>query len=154
MMHAHHARINQSSYTAVTSVAKRTASIATHHQCIPACACSEAICICSSESAVCCYAAADGVQYMKDLCITLCCFLQAYPSGAQLLLQGQASLVTQLTSLHDDLVPQMARAVTSASQHSQPQAAHVSTCTRVQSGVSVPIPCTRNAASRVSYPTF
>ncbi|KAL0032304.1 hypothetical protein WJX79_003738 [Trebouxia sp. C0005] len=67
----------------------------------------------------------DGVQYMKDLCITLCCFLQAYPSGAQLLLQGQASLVTQLTSLHDDLVPQMARAVTSASQHSQPQAAHV-----------------------------
>ncbi|DBB14005.1 TPA: hypothetical protein ACH3X3_000976 [Trebouxia sp. C0006] len=67
----------------------------------------------------------DGVQYMRDLCMTLCYFLQAYPSGAQLLLQGQASMVTQLTSLHDDLVPQMARAVTSASQHSQLQAAQV-----------------------------
>ena len=68
---------------------------------------------------------------MRDLCMTLCYFLQAYPSGAQLLLQGQASMVTQLTSLHDDLVPQMARAVTSASQHSQLQAAQVSTCTRM-----------------------
>lgn len=65
----------------------------------------------------------DGVQYMRDLCMTLCYFLQAYPSGAQLLLQGQASMVSQLTSLHDDLVPQMARAVTCASQHTQSPAA-------------------------------
>ncbi len=68
--------------------------------------------------------------------MTLCYFLQAYPSGAQLLLQGQASIVTQLTSLHDDLVPQMARAVTSASQHNQRQAAQVSTCTCMQSWAS------------------
>ncbi len=111
-------------------------SIATQHQCIPACACPEAARICGSESAVCRYAAADGVQYMRDLCMTLCYFLQAYPSGAQLLLQGQASIVTQLTSLHDDLVPQMARAVTSASQHNQRQAAQVSTCTCMQSWAS------------------
>lgn len=86
--------------------------------------------------------------------MTLCYFLQAYPSGAQLLLQGQASMVTQLTSLHDDLVPQMARAVTSASQHSQLQAAQVSTCTRMRSWASFLIPCTGNAASGISYPTF
>jgi len=68
--------------------------------------------------------------------MTLCYFLQAYPSGAQLLLQGQAGIVMQLTSLHDDLVPQMARAVTSASQHNQRQAAQVSTCTCMQSWAS------------------
>ena len=102
-----------------------------HSQYTSACARPEAVCICSSEWARPCYAAADGVQYMRDLCMTLCYFLQAYPSGAQLLLQGQASMVSQLTSLHDDLVPQMARAVTSASQHTQSPAAQVSTCIRI-----------------------
>ncbi len=86
--------------------------------------------------------------------MTLCYFLQAYPSGAQLLLQGQAGIVTQLASLHDDLVPQMARVVTSASQHSQPQAAQVSTCTRMPSWASLVIACTCNAATGMSYPKF
>ncbi len=125
-----------------------------HSQYTSACACPEAVCICSSESAGSCYAAADGVQYLRDLCMTLCYFLQAYPSGAQLLLQGQAGIVMQLTSLHDDLVPQMARAVTSASQNSQPQAAQVSTCTRMGLWASLLIPCTCNAAPEMSYPAF
>ena len=63
------------------------------------------------------------------MCLTLCYFLQAYPSGSQLLLQGQAGLVTQLTSLHDDLIPQMTRAVTSASHPSQATASLVSPLT-------------------------
>lgn len=67
----------------------------------------------------------DGVQYLRDICMTLCYFLQAYPSGAQLLLQGQAGLVTQLTSLHDDLIPQMARALASTAPHNQPQTLQV-----------------------------
>ena len=67
---------------------------------------------------------ADGIEYMRDMCMTLCYFLQAYPSGAQLLLQGQAGIVTQLTSLHDDLMPQITKAVAAASQH-QPHASQV-----------------------------
>lgn len=51
------------------------------------------------------------MQYLRDTCITLCCFLQAYPSGAQVLMQGQAGMVTQLTSLHNDLLPSLNRAV-------------------------------------------
>lgn len=69
--------------------------------------------------------AADGVQYLRDMCLTLCCFLQAYPSGAQLLLQTQAAMVTHLTSLHDDLIPQIAKCVTAAAQHQQSQAPQV-----------------------------
>lgn len=69
--------------------------------------------------------AADGVQYLRDMCITLCYFLQAYPSGSQLLLQGQASIITHLTTLHDDLIPQVAKCGTAASQHQQSQAEQV-----------------------------
>lgn len=60
---------------------------------------------------------ADGVQYLRDMCITLCYFLQAYPSGSQLLLQGQASIITHLTTLHDDLIPQVAKCGTAAAKH-------------------------------------
>ena len=70
--------------------------------------------------------AADGVQYLRDLCMTLCYFLQAYPSGAQLLLQGQVGIVTQLTSLYDDLIPQAHKAISSAVPHNKPQAVQVS----------------------------
>lgn len=70
--------------------------------------------------------AADGVQYLRDLCMTLCYFLQAYPSGAQLLLQGQAGIVTQLTSLYDDLIPQAHKAISAAVPHNKPQAVQVS----------------------------
>lgn len=69
--------------------------------------------------------AADGVQYLRDMCITLCYFLQAYPSGSQLLLQGQASIVTHLTTLHDDLIPQVAKCGAAALQHQQSQAEQV-----------------------------
>ena len=68
---------------------------------------------------------ADGVQYLRDTCLTLCYFLEAYPSGSQLLQQGQAGLITQLTSLHDDLVPQINKAATAASYHQKAQAAQV-----------------------------
>ncbi|KAL3132505.1 hypothetical protein ABBQ32_009050 [Trebouxia sp. C0010 RCD-2024] len=64
----------------------------------------------------------DGVQYLRDMCITLCYFLQAYPSGSQLLLQGQATIITHLTSLHDDLIPRLAKCGTAAAQHHRPKA--------------------------------
>ena len=69
--------------------------------------------------------AADGVQYLRDMCITLCYFLQAYPSGSQLLLQGQAGIITHLTTLHDDLIPQIAKCGTAASQHQKSKAEQV-----------------------------
>lgn len=65
--------------------------------------------------------AADGVQYMRDTCMTLCYFLQAYPPGSQLLLQGHPTIITHLTGLHDDLIPQMAKSVTAAGQDQHPQ---------------------------------
>ena len=67
---------------------------------------------------------ADGMQYLRDTCLTLCCFLQAYPSGAQLLSQGQAGMVTQLSSLHDDLLPTLIKAVASAKQQPLAQQVH------------------------------
>ena len=70
------------------------------------------------------FAAADGAQYLRDTCITLCYFLQAYPPGSQLLLQGHP-IITHLTMLHDDLIPQMAKSVTAAAQHHHPQAPQV-----------------------------
>ena len=72
--------------------------------------------------------AADGAQYMRDLGMTLCYFLQAYPPGSQLLLQGQAGMVTHLTTLHDDLIPQMANCLAEAVQQQQSQATQVGTC--------------------------
>lgn len=67
---------------------------------------------------------ADGMQYLRDTCLTLCCFLQAYPSGAQLLSQGQAGMVTQLSSLHDDLLPTLVKTVASAKQQPLAQQVH------------------------------
>ena len=56
--------------------------------------------------------------------MTLCYFLQAYPSGAQVLSQGQAGMVTQLTSLHDELLPALAKAATAAQQQPLAQQVH------------------------------
>lgn len=71
------------------------------------------------------WCAADGVQYLRDMCITLCYFLQAYPPGSQLLLQGQATIITHLTSLHDDLIPRLAKCGTAGAQHHRPKAEQV-----------------------------
>ena len=43
----------------------------------------------------------------KHTCFALCAFLEADPFGYVLLQQRQAGLMTYLTSLHDDLVPQI-----------------------------------------------
>ncbi|KAL3156739.1 hypothetical protein ABBQ38_001014 [Trebouxia sp. C0009 RCD-2024] len=72
----------------------------------------------------------DGVQYLRDMCITLCYFLQAYPPGSQLLLQGQATIITHLTSLHDDLIPRLAKCGTAGAQHHRPKAEQVLTSLR------------------------
>lgn len=69
---------------------------------------------------------ADGMQYLRDTCMTLCYFLQAYASGTQVLSQGRADVISQLTSLHDDLLPTLAKAAASTKQ--QPLAQQVKHC--------------------------
>ena len=57
--------------------------------------------------------------------MTLCCFLQAYPPGSQVLMHGQAGMITQLTSLHDDLLPTLNLAAASAKKQLLAQQVHL-----------------------------
>ena len=58
-----------------------------------------------------CAGCADGVQYVRDVCLTLAAFLAALPSAAELLLGPEAGLIAALAAAHDELVPQMQAAL-------------------------------------------
>ena len=58
---------------------------------------------------------ADGVQYIRDVCLTLAAFLAALPTAAEPLLGSEAGLIAALAAAHDELVPQMQAALSRAS---------------------------------------
>ena len=49
----------------------------------------------------------DGVMYWEDVAETLAAFIEAFPSGAALLMQNKGAMAVQLASVHDSLLPQV-----------------------------------------------
>ena len=54
-----------------------------------------------------CVCMPDGVMYWEDVAETLAAFIEAFPSGAALLMQNKGAMAVQLASVHDSLVPQV-----------------------------------------------
>jgi hypothetical protein len=73
---------------------------------------------------------ADGVQYVRDVCLTLAAFLAALPAVAEPLLGPEAGLVSAMAAAHDELAPQMQAALSRASHAEQ----HIVVEARLQSG--------------------
>ena len=57
---------------------------------------------------------ADGVLYLRDVCLTLSAFLAARPAAAAALLGADAGLLSALAAVHDDLLPRLSSAVAKA----------------------------------------
>ncbi|GAB4815900.1 hypothetical protein N2152v2_002946 [Parachlorella kessleri] len=51
----------------------------------------------------------DGVEYLRDVCLTLCALLAAFLPAAGLMLSRDQSLLESVATLHDSLVPAVAR---------------------------------------------
>ena len=50
---------------------------------------------------------ADGVMYWEDVTETLAAFIEVFPPGGALLMQGKGAIAVQLASAHDVLLPQV-----------------------------------------------
>ena len=70
------------------------------------CACAVLLAV-SPEPTDCALVGADGVQYVKDVCLTLAAFLAALPAAAEPLLGPEAGLISAVAAAHDELAPQM-----------------------------------------------